>query len=203
MADTRQDITAVKTVSNAVLSPNIKLKVGTNVIGYIQNIIETQNRPANATYEVGSLGPVELIPAQPAPVTMSLTKMAVYGRNLVNALLRYAEAVVSSPEVISGGGGLSSVSKASITSWAKGFLAEKGIDSFSGIHTLADAPCGFDIVVEETSPDGTLMTTTFHDCYITNYSRPIAAAGNLTIAETATVTSRWVEYQVTSAGSAS
>ena len=80
------DITGSKPVNNAVISTNIKIKIGKWIIGYIRNITETQARPANPQYEIGSVGPIDLIPAQPAAVTLACTKIAVYGANLINVI---------------------------------------------------------------------------------------------------------------------
>ena len=46
-------------------------------IGYVQNIDETQDRPVTEQYEVGSIGPVELLPGQPK-YSFSMSKVKVY-----------------------------------------------------------------------------------------------------------------------------
>jgi len=199
MAELNTEIAAVRAVTNASLAPNIVVVVGTNVVGYIQQLVEAQSRPANPTYEVGSMGIVELIPGQPAPVTLNITKLAVYGQNLIQAFMQYtnADETVATPEVVSSGGGLASVSSSSVRAWANAYVQGKSLTNISAIQVLSDAPVGIVIKVEEHAPDGLgLMTTTYHDCFFTTYGKTVAASGNLTITETATLTCRWVEYGV-------
>ena len=57
--------------------------------------------------------------------------------------------------------------------------------SFGSIFSLADMPVGFKAQVRELSPldPSVVMITTYHNSWITRYTRPIKATGDLTVVE--------------------
>jgi len=193
------DITGAKPVNNAVISTNIKIKIGEWVVGYIRNITETQARPSNPQYEVGSVGPIDMVPAQPAAVTLACTKIAVYGGNLINVI---GTALKNNEDSIEAAPGLSLAETKS--AWKHWLAQAQGKDAASAsdmslIFTLSHLPIGFTIELDETFPvpNGTeesVMITTYHNCWIVRYTRPITASGDLLVAETADINAQFASY---------
>jgi hypothetical protein len=196
------DITGSKPVNNAVISTNIKIMIGTWTIGYIRNITETQARPANPQYEVGTVGPIDIIPAQPAAVTLACAKVAIYGSNLINIIARGINSAVKP-----GSGGESSVFTApGLTSdetinglkyWLGQHQAIQGDGNLANVFSLADLPVGFIVEIHEIFPGAStnnVSITKYMNCWIVRYTRPIVASGDLLIAETADINCQYVKY---------
>jgi len=61
-------------------------------------------------------------------------------------------------------------------------------------------PIPFDILKKELDPNSddptnpAIMATKYRDCFVTSYSKPIIASGNLTVVEKATISARDVKY---------
>jgi len=184
------DITGTKPVNNAVMSTNIKIKIGLWTIGYIRNITETQARPATAQYEVGSVGPIDLIPNQPAAVTLACTKVAVYGANLINVIGNGIKSANAS--IFTAPGLTADETQSALNYW----LAERSITDLSKVFSLADIPVGFIIEIDETFPaDATkVMITQYMNCWIVRYTRPIITTSDLLVAETADINAQYVKY---------
>lgn len=193
------DITGSKPVNNAVISTNIKIKIGSWVIGYIRNITETQARPANPQYEVGTVGPIDIVPAQPAAVTLACTKIAIYGGNLINVVanaLKSNDLASLTPPP--------GLTLAEAQSALKYWLGQKQASQKDGdmalVFSLADIPVGFEIECDETYPVvGTgnklsVMISKYVNCWIVRYTRPIVASGDLLVAETADINAQYVKY---------
>ena len=55
---------------------------------------------------------------------------------------------------------------------------------------------GFQIEIDEIFPANadTIMKTTYNNCWIVRYTRPIVASGDLLVAETADINSQFVSY---------
>jgi len=192
------DITGSKPVNNAVISTNIKIKIGTWVIGYIRNITETQARPANPQYEIGTVGPIDIVPAQPAAVTLACTKIAIYGGNLVNVI---ANALKSNDLAsITPGPGLSAEeTQAALKYWLGQKQAKEADGDMAVVFSLADIPVGFEIEIDETFPvpsgsNLSVMKSTYVNCWVVRYTRPIVASGDLLVAETADINAQYVKY---------
>jgi len=193
------DITGSKPVNNAVISTNIKIKIGSWIIGYIRNITETQARPANPQYEVGTVGPIDIVPAQPAAVTLACTKIAIYGGNLINVIANALNsnnlASITPPP---------GLSLAEAQTALKYWLGQKQATGGAGgnmkqVFSLADIPVGFEIQCDEIFPAGTtpgseIMIAKYINCWIVRYTRPIVASGDLLIAETADINAQYVKY---------
>jgi hypothetical protein len=195
------DITGSKPVNNAVISTNIKIKIGTWVIGYIRNITETQARPSNPQYEVGTVGPIDMIPAQPAAVTLACTKVAIYGGNMINVIANALNSVQGTSGVpITPAPGLSAEETiAAMKYWLGQKQAKQTDGDLSVVFTLADLPVGFEIEIDEIYPGGTtpgadVMITKYHNCWIVRYTRPIVSSGDLLIAETADINAQYASY---------
>lgn len=199
------DITGAKPVNNAVISTNISIKIGLWTIGYIRNITETQARPANPQYEIGTVGPIDMVPAQPAAITLACTKVAVYGANLVNII---ANAIKSSKSVggaITPAPGLDEGETISALDYWLGQKQGKPEGNLATVFSIADIPIGFIVQLDETFPGDNkkVMVTKYHNCWIVRYTRPIIASGDLLVAEAADINSQYVSYsqgRVISAG---
>jgi hypothetical protein len=187
------DITGSKPVNNAVISTNIKIKIGSWVIGYIRQITETQARPANPQYEVGTVGPIDLIPAQPAAITLACTKVAVYGGNLINIIAR---AIKSADASVFTAPGLSAAETIKALNYWLGAHQGGGAGDLAKVFSLADIPVGFIVEIDETFPadETKIMITHYMNCWIVRYTRPIIASGDLLVAETADINAQYVTY---------
>ena len=179
--DKFEDTEAIRPISRAVVSPSIEIKIGNVILGYIQNFAEAQARTANPQYEVGTEGIVELIPAQPT-YTINVSKVGVYHYSLVKIFNDIGAQADSRYAAI------------------QAQLAAKGHSTGDMFTNLVNMPIPFDILVKELNPGGadpanpSVMGTKYRDCFMTAYSRPILASGNLTVVETATISARDVKY---------
>lgn len=174
------DTEAIRPISRAVVSPAIEVKIGSVIIGYIQEIREVQNYDSNEQYEVGTVGVVELIPTQPN-YQLTIRKLGVYHYNAVKVLAQKGIETDTRYDAI------------------KTLLAAKNHSDQDMFTSLVHVPIPFDIVVKELDPnedptDPAVMATTYKDCRITSYTRPIVASGNLTVAEDAMVKVRDIKY---------
>lgn len=196
------DITGSKPVNNAVISTNIKIMIGTWTIGYIRNITETQARPANPQYEVGSVGPIDMIPAQPAAVTLACTKVAIYGANLLNVISRAINSAITAPTggqstIFTAPGLTAAETIAGLKYWLGQHQGVQGDGDLAKIFSLADLPVGFIVEIQEIFPGastGNVSITRYMNCWIVRYTRPIIASGDLLIAETADINCQYVKY---------
>jgi hypothetical protein len=174
------DVTGNKAITNAVLSPNVELAIGQFTIGYARQVTETQARDVAPVYEIGTVGIVEMAPGQPKPVTLALEHVAIYGATMVNIV---ALAIASGNMAgISAAAGLTSQQTvAALTTWLQALGT-----TMSSIFDLAHMPIGFLAKVYEQSPvdPSAQMITTYNNCWITRYTRPIKATGDLLVVET-------------------
>ena len=177
------DITGSKAVTNAVLSPNVELQVGTFTIGYAKQVTETQARPVNPVYEIGTVGIVEMVPGQPAPVTLALEHVAIYGASMINVIAMAIDS--GNLSGISAAAGLSEADTAiALKTWLQQRLGANA--TMSNVYSLSDMPVGFAAKVMEQSPidASAVYITTYNNCWITRYTRPIKATGDLLVVET-------------------
>ena len=188
------DITGSKPVNNAVISTNIQIKIGTWVIGYIRNITETQARPANPQYEVGTVGPIDIIPAQPAAVTLACTKVAIYGGNMINIIGKALNS--NNLANIEAAPGLTQAeTKTALSYWLGQQQGTPG--DITAIFSIAQLPVGFLIEIDERYPipDGSVvMKSEYHNCWVVRYTRPIIASGDLLVAEACDINCQYVKY---------
>lgn len=172
------DITGSRAVTNAVISPNVELTIGNFIIGYARRVTETQSRPVNPLYEVGTVGVIEMIPGQPAPVALSLEKVAIYGATMVGIV---AKAIASGNLAgVSAAAGLSlDDTKTALQIWVQKRLGAGR--TMADISSLADMPIGFQCQMNEQHPldDTKLFITTYSNCWITRYTRPVVSTGDL------------------------
>lgn len=176
------DITGSRAVTNAVISPNVELQIGNFTIGYARRVTETQSRPVNPLYEVGSVGVIEMVPGQPTPVTLALEHVAIYGATMIGIV---AKAIASGNLAgVSAAAGLSlDDTKSALALWVQKRLgAGRGLGD---VASLADMPVGFQCQLLEQHPldDTKVFITTYHNCWMTRYSRPIVASGDLLTVE--------------------
>ena len=176
------DTTGTRAVTNAVISPNVELLIGNWPIGYARRVTETQTRPVNPIYEIGTVGPIEMVPGQPAPVTLALEKVAIYGATMIGIV---AKAIDSGDLAgVSKAAGLSlEDTKTALKVWVQKRL---GAGSTIGdVTSLADMPVGFQCKLNEQHPldDTKVFITTYNNCWITRYSRPVVSTGDLLIIE--------------------
>ena len=191
------DITGSKLVNNAVISTNIKIKIGKWTIGYIRNITEIQARPANAQYEIGTVGPIDIVPAQPAAITLSCAKIAVYGGNLINVIANAIKSSETETGAITPAPGLSAgETLKAMQHWLGEKQGTEGEGNLETVFTLADMPVGFIIELNEIFPPNpdSVMITSYMNCWIVRYTRPIIASGDLLVAETADINAQYVKY---------
>lgn len=177
------DITGSKAVTNAVISPNVELQIGTFTIGYARQVTETQARPVNPVYEIGTVGIVEMVPGQPAPVTLSLEHVAIYGATMINVVALAIES--GNLAGISAAAGLSVADTATaLNIWLQQRLGANA--NMGDVFSLSDMPVGFQVKVLEQSPvnAAAVFITTYNNCWITRYTRPIKASGDLLVVET-------------------
>ena len=184
------DVTGTRAVTNAVISPSVELKIGDFLIGYARRCTETQARPVNPLYEIGTVGIVEMVPGQPVPVTLAMEHIEIYGATFVNII---AKAVNSNNlSGISTAAGLSlDQTKAALTLW----LNKRGI-TYGQIFALADFPVGFQMNASEQHPtdDTKKLISIYNNCWVTRYSRPIVSTGDLLIVEAADISAKSVSY---------
>lgn len=187
------DITGVKPISNASVSTNIQIQIGGTVIGYARSLTENQTRPTGALYEIGTVGVVEQIPQQPGLVTLNLTKVATYHKNLINAVAGLL--AIDSDDAMANWDLPRDMSASEVRTALQHWYAQMtDVTSPNKVYALQYLPLGFNITVTETKPTNVDQVTTYHGCFITRYSRPIVASGELVIAETADISARYVEY---------
>lgn len=172
------DITGSRAVTNAVLSPNVELQIGNFTIGYARRVTETQSRPVNAIYEIGTVGVVEMAPGQPEPVTLALEHVALYGATMVGIV---AMAIASGNLAgVSAAAGLSlDDTKTALQIWVQKRLGAG--HSLADVRTLADMPIGFQCQLNEQHPvdDTKIMITTYQNCWMTRFTRPVVGTGDL------------------------
>lgn len=177
------DITGSRAVTNAVLSPNVELMIGNFVIGYAKKATETQARDVTPIYEIGTVGIVEMAPGQPKPVTLALEHVAIYGATMVGIV---AKAIASGNLAgVSAAAGLSlDDTKTALQLWVQKRLGAG--HTLADISSLADMPVGFQCQLNEQHPvdDTKLFISTYSNCWITRYSRPIVSSGDLLTVET-------------------
>jgi len=164
------DSHALTQIGKSVVSPAITIVINGVTMGYIQSLTETQSRPANPIHEVGSTGRIELVPGQPA-YNLTANKVAIYKYNLLR--------------IFAGQG----VQENDLYETIKSKLQEVGVnEATSAWSVIVEMPIPFNIQVFETDPfDDSVSVTKYIDCFITNYTRPIDATGNLTITETCNI----------------
>ena len=177
------DITGTRAVTNAVISPNVEFVIGQFTIGYTRRMTETQARPVTPLYEIGTVGIIEMTPQQPAPITLAAEHIEIYGASFINIV---AKAIASGDlSGISPAAGLSvEDTKTAMKLWLDKRL---GTDDMGQVFNLADFPVGFELRLNEQHPldDSKIMVTTYHNVWMTRYSRPIVSTGDLLIIETA------------------
>jgi hypothetical protein len=188
------DITGVKPITNATVSTNIQILLGTSIIGYIRTLTESQTRPATSLYEIGTVGIVEQIPGQPGPVTLAVTKVATYHKNLINAIasLLNIDSVSDIDNWDIPRGMTATDVKNALTTW---YGKMSTVTTPQAVYALQYLPLGFTLKVTETNPAEVDQITTYHGCFITRYSRPIVSSGELVVAETADISARYVDYK--------
>lgn len=176
------DITGSRAVTNAVISPNVELQIGNFTIGYARRVTETQSRPVNAIYEIGTVGVIEMVPGQPEPVSLALEHVAIYGATMIGIV---AKAIASGNLAgVSAAAGLSlEDTKTALSLWVQKRLGAG--HTLADVSSLADMPIGFQCQVNEQHPldDTKVMITTFHNCWMTRYTRPIVGTGDLLVVE--------------------
>jgi len=187
------DTTGIKPISNATVSTNIQILLGSSIIGYIRTLTENQTRPATALYEIGTVGVVEQIPQQPGVVTLAVTKVATYHKNLINAVasLLKIDSVSDMDNWDIPRGMTADQVKNALTIW---YGKMSVVTNPSKVFALQYLPLGFTLKVTETNPQEADQITTYHGCLITRYSRPIVSSGELVVAETADISARFVDY---------
>ncbi len=160
------------------------LVVGGKKIGMIQRIDETQERNLTNQYEIGSIGPVEIVPGQPS-FSLTLEKIKIYKTNALQILMDkgYNEKF----------GG--TVVKDAIKGQMTGDTSTKDKEVFSLIiHNILP----FDIEVWELDysvdttgnpvdftlePDSkSKVVTKYGNCWVRRYSKPISV-GNANVVE--------------------
>lgn len=164
-------------VNRAVSSASIKISIGGVAIGYLQNMTETNNRPATPLYEIGTVGIVEHQPQQPA-YTLTVNKLAVYRINFVKMAAQ------------------AGMSNSNNTLYNAILSRLPSNDPQIDFSTLVEQAIPFDILVQEKDPvnNTTYFKTTWTDCIITTYTRTINATGALTIAENLNLVARLPKY---------
>lgn len=187
------DITGSRAVTNAVVSPNVELQIGTFTIGYATKATEKQTREVNPLYEIGTVGVIEMVPGQPKPVSLSLEHVEIYGATMVGII---AQAIASGNLAgVSAAAGLSlSDTQAALVAWVNARFGAGA--TIASVRTLADMPIGFQCQLNEQSPvdPSKQMISTYVNSWITSYSRPIQSSGNLTVVESMEIMAQRVVY---------
>lgn len=179
-------------ISRAVIPSANIIVIGGIKIGYVQDINETHDRPVTEQYEVGSVGPVELSPGQPK-YSFTLNKVKIYGKKLLQIVLDagYTDKY--------GGTNVKDAIKNQLTG------DHKDVDVFTLItHNILP----FDIQVWELqySKDASgnpidfnfdinsksKVISTYVDCMISNYTKPVAV-GNVNEIETMNMSCRRID----------
>lgn len=187
------DITGIKPITNAVVSTNIQISIGNSLVGYVRSLTEGQSRPTSAQYEIGTVGVVEQIPQQPGLVTLAVTKVATYHKNLINAIAGLLK-IDNANDMVDWDlprGMTADQVKTALGIWY-GKMSQ--ITNPSKVFALQYLPLGFNMKVTETSPLEIDQITTYRGCFVTRYSRPMVSSGELIVAETADISARFVEY---------
>jgi hypothetical protein len=177
--------------TRAVIPAANVLVVGGKWIGYAQSIEETQDRPVTPQYEIGSVGPVEILPGQPT-YTITINKAKIYQKRLMQVFMdlsygeKFGETLV----------------KDAIKGQMVGDDTKKNLEVFSLItHNIlpidvevwelnygVDAEgAPIDFVLDQSSKSK--VTTKYVDCWIGNTTKPIAQ-GTVNIIETMSLTAR-------------
>ena len=181
----------VKPFTRAVIPAANVIVVGGKWIGYVQNIDETQDRPVTEQYEVGSIGPVELLPGQPK-YSFSMSKVKVYNKRLLQVFLENGYAERYGPGYVGD----------AIKGQMAGDDVDKNNELFSLlIHNILPfnievRELNFGVDAEGAPMDWNLAEasksktkTKYIDCMISNYTKPISQ-GNINIVETMNVSAR-------------
>jgi hypothetical protein len=181
----------VKPLTRATIPAANIIVVGGKWIGYIQNIDETQDRPVTEQYEVGSIGPVEILPGQPK-YSFTMNKVKVYKKRMLQIFMENGYAEKFGPGYVG----------SAIEGQMAGNPEDTSQELFSLIiHNILP----FDVEVWELNygvdAEGNPMDWNFAEaskskvktkyigCWISNYSKPINHT-NANIVETMNVSAR-------------
>lgn len=177
------DVQGVIPYTRTVTTPGIFLQVGTFIVGKIQSVTENQSRGATEIYEMGSVGPVDIVYGQPK-YTLAITKMKIYRQSLVQAVS--IEAMKAKDATL-----YTKLSSALQNGATK-------VPSVALFRNLSHFAFPFDIKVIEISPsDNKMDTTIYNGVVITSYSRPSTIGGGLTVSETVNASCLNITYQET------
>jgi hypothetical protein len=119
---------------------------------------------------------------------MAAEHVEIYGANFVNII---AKAVASGD--LAGVAAAAGTSLEDTKSALKIWLRKRfGSENFGQVFALADFPVGFQMRLQEQHPldENKLYITTYHNCWITRYTRPVVATGELLIVETADISAQ-------------
>ncbi len=152
--------------TRAVISPQIRFRVGGKDAGFIQRCEARLARDVTPKYEVGTIGAVDMIPGQPS-YALSITSLRFYDANLIQRLLNPSETPPKDTK------DTSNVDPAS---------------QWTGMPSVQ-------IYIKNPSGTGN-TTITYHNVWFTSYTEPVELGGDQTVIETAELVAeyRTVEY---------
>ncbi len=163
--------------------------IGGAKIGYIQNIDETQERPVTEQYEVGSIGPVDMLPGQPK-YSFTLSHVKVYTQSMLKVVMALG---------YSGGTDVNGAIQGQLSGDNKDVkvfsLITHNILPFEiqvlelnyGVDSEGD-PIDFNLDIDNKKA----IITKYKDCWITNYTKPIAQ-GTVNVVETMSISARKID----------
>ena len=159
----------------AITSTNIEVFANGMRVGFVQSFSPSESRPIIKVQELGTEGVVQSVPSNTQGGQLSIARFAVYNGNLFNAI---------------GGTTTGKFMDADLSYSNNHNRGEHGIFS-NPFKTLKDQRVPLEFKVKTIMPTGTsdvpqYYVETYLDCWLSSYSRTIAA-NTITITENATV----------------
>jgi len=159
----------------AVTTTNINVFANNNRVGFIQSFSPSEARTINKIQELGTEGIVQSVPSNTNGGQLAVTRFAVYNAGLFNALglTENGEFVTTSNQ--------NDAARGSSTSLNPTYAVYS-----NPFKTLKDQRVPIEIQVKTTHPDGKIYYETYVDCWLSSYTKTIAA-NTITISEQATI----------------
>jgi hypothetical protein len=157
----------------AVTTTNINVFANGQRVGFIQSLTPSESRTINKIQELGTEGVVQSVPSNTNGGQLAVTRFAVYNGGLYNALGLTRNGYF--------------VGVGNQTATGNDITKDAATGTFSNpFKTLKDQRVPIEIEVTTAMPTGKFYYETYVDCWLSSYSKTIAA-NTITITESATI----------------
>lgn len=152
----------------AVTSTNIEVFANSMKVGFVQSLTPSESRNIIKVQELGTEGVVQSVPSNTNGGQLSITRFAVYNANLLNAIGATRDGNFTQK--------FDSVTQ----------LTNEATTYSNPFKTLKDQRVPLEFKVETKSPSGDSFVERYIDCWLSSYSKTIAAT-TITVTESATI----------------